>query len=38
MAAVRQARARDSDEFVQLVAEHIGTQERNAFLHELGSE
>ena len=32
--------AHDSDEFVQLVAEHIGTQERNAFLREIemGSE
>ena len=29
--------ARDSDEFVQLVAEHIGTQERQAFLRELGA-
>lgn len=28
--------ARDSDEFLQLVAEHIGTQERNAFLREVG--
>jgi serine/threonine-protein kinase len=27
--------AHDSDEFVQLVAEHIGTQERNAFLREV---
>jgi len=26
------------DGFVQLVAEHIGTQERNAFLHELAGE
>jgi eukaryotic-like serine/threonine-protein kinase len=34
--AARQAR--DSDEFVQLVAEHIGTQERNAFLNELSGE
>jgi hypothetical protein len=34
--AARQAR--DADEFVQLVAEHIGTQERNAFLHELAGE
>jgi eukaryotic-like serine/threonine-protein kinase len=31
--AARQAR--DSDEFVQLVAEHIGTQERHAFLREV---
>jgi len=33
--------AHDSDEFVQLVAEHIGTQDRSAFLRdvgELGSE
>jgi len=29
---------RDSDEFVQLVAEHIGTQERNAFLKEIAGE
>ena len=29
--------AHDSDEFVQLVAEHIGTQERNAFLREVGA-
>ena len=34
--AARQAR--DSDEFVQLVAEHIGTQERNAFLHEIAAD
>ena len=27
--------ARDSDEFVRLVAEHIGTQERGAFLREV---
>jgi eukaryotic-like serine/threonine-protein kinase len=31
--AARQAR--DSDEFVQLIAEHIGTQERHAFLREV---
>ena len=29
--------AHDSDEFVQLVAEHIGTQERDAFLREIGA-
>jgi tRNA A-37 threonylcarbamoyl transferase component Bud32 len=28
--------ARDSDEFVQLVAEHMGTQDRDAFLREVG--
>ena len=28
-------RAHDADEFVQLVAEHIGTQERDAFLREV---
>jgi eukaryotic-like serine/threonine-protein kinase len=28
--------AHDADEFVQLVAEHIGTQEREAFLREVG--
>jgi eukaryotic-like serine/threonine-protein kinase len=33
--AARQAR--DSDEFVQLVAEHIGTQERSAFLREVAT-
>jgi len=30
--------ARDSDEFVKLVAEHIGTQERSAFLREIGAD
>jgi serine/threonine-protein kinase len=30
--------AHDSDEFVKLVAEHIGTQERNAFLREIGAD
>ncbi|MEO9135917.1 MAG: hypothetical protein ABI316_04870 [Casimicrobiaceae bacterium] len=30
--------AHDSDEFVRLVAEHIGTQERNAFLREIAAE
>jgi len=29
-------RARTQDEFVQLVAENIGTQDRNAFLREMG--
>ena len=29
-------KAHDSDEFLQLVAEHIGTQERDAFLREAG--
>ena len=29
--------AHDSDEFVKLVAEHIGTQERDAFLREIGA-
>ncbi|MGE5105338.1 MAG: serine/threonine-protein kinase [Betaproteobacteria bacterium] len=29
-------RARDGDEFIALVAEHIGTQERDAFLREFG--
>ena len=33
--AARQAR--DSEEFVQLVAEHIGTQDREAFLHDVGA-
>jgi len=33
--AARQAR--DSEEFVQLVAEHIGTQDREAFLHDVGT-
>jgi serine/threonine-protein kinase len=28
--------ARDTEEFVQLVAEHIGTQERETFLREVG--
>ena len=30
--------ARDADEFVQLVAEHIGTQERRAFLRDVGAD
>jgi serine/threonine-protein kinase len=30
--------AHDCDEFVQLVAEHIGTQDRNAFLREVGAD
>ena len=30
--------AHDSDEFVKLVAEHIGTQERSAFLREIGAD
>ena len=30
-------RTTDADEFVRLVAEHLGTQERRAFLHDLGS-
>ena len=29
-------RARNADEFVQLCAEHIGTQDRHAFLREIG--
>jgi len=29
--------AHDSDDFVRLVAEHIGTQERDAFLHEVAA-
>ena len=29
-------KARNADEFVQLVAEHIGTQERETFLREIG--
>jgi len=33
--AARQAR--DSEEFVQIVAEHIGTQDREAFLHDVGT-
>jgi serine/threonine-protein kinase len=33
--AARQAR--DSEEFVQLVAEHIGTQDRESFLKEVGT-
>ena len=31
------AQARDSEEFVQIVAEHIGTQDREAFLHDVGT-
>jgi hypothetical protein len=27
--------ARDADEFVRLVAEHLGTQERDAFVREV---
>ena len=34
--AARQAR--DSEEFVQLVAEHIGTQDRESFLKDVGTE
>jgi eukaryotic-like serine/threonine-protein kinase len=30
-------RARDCEEFVELVAQHIGTQERNAFLRDIGA-
>ena len=30
-------RTTDADEFVRLVAEHLGTQERRAFLHDLGA-
>jgi serine/threonine-protein kinase len=30
--------AKDTDEFVQLVAEHVGTQERTAFLREIGAD
>ena len=33
--AARQAR--DSEEFVQLVAEHIGTQDRESFLKDVGT-
>ena len=31
-------RAQDCDEFVKLVAEHVGTQDRHAFLREIGAE
>jgi hypothetical protein len=30
--------AHDCDEFIHLVAEHIGTQDRRAFLREVGAE
>jgi serine/threonine-protein kinase len=30
--------ARDADEFLQLVAGHLGTQERGAFLREVGGD
>ena len=31
-----QQRTTDADEFVRLIAENLGTQERRAFLHDLG--